>query len=293
MRVLGYSLDRFFSHLPQALVFALVVVGIAAIGLVDYSTGHEFSVSVFYLIPITLAAWYIGPHLSALAAFLASVSWFLADRHAGHVYSVAWIPYWNAFMRFGIHAFVAILLNRLRFHLDQERQLALRDTLTGCWNRKFLYQSLQERLSRLGLPGVVQLGLVYIDVDNFKALNDSRGHRIGDRLLQVVVRTIQDHLPVDGSLSRIGGDEFVILREGTDAEIAIWGRDLAWALETEMRSQGWEAISFSIGAIACADSTVQVDHVLDLADRAMYAVKRDGKNGFNMVPAVQTHPIGI
>ncbi len=163
--------------------------------------------------------------------------------------------------------------------------LAFFDPLTGLPNRRLLH----DRLG-LALAGARRTGefgtLLFIDLDNFKRLNDSRGHAVGDRLLKEVARRLGMHLREADTLARLGGDEFVVLLTnlGHHAENAAkLARDMAEKLRTSL-SPGFDIegaeyhASASIGITLFPEHAESADDLLRHADTAMYAAKETGRN---------------
>ena len=98
----------------------LGVLTIFLLGALDYETGYELSISIFYLAPIALVAWYCGRKSGFLVALISSAVWLLADFLAGHLFEYAFIPFWNASVRLGFFCIVVGLLSSLKvIHEDQ------------------------------------------------------------------------------------------------------------------------------------------------------------------------------
>jgi len=103
-------------------IIGLTVASTLILGIADYASGFEISFSIFYLIPISAAAWYLGTGAGLVLSLLSAVTWFVNDAAlGGHVYSHYLIPYWNAFMRLGLFSIVAVILARLRASAERER----------------------------------------------------------------------------------------------------------------------------------------------------------------------------
>jgi diguanylate cyclase (GGDEF)-like protein len=165
---------------------------------------------------------------------------------------------------------------------DELAHVALHDPLTGLPNRTLLMESLQQVLSSRPHGEAVYAGLLFLDLDNFKLINDSYGHRAGDLLLQEVARRVDAVLRNGDVVSRLGGDEFVVLLRDVSSPEAL-GR-AAQRIQDRFRApfelDGVEraVVTASVG-IAWAD--VREDHspsdVLRDADTAMYEAKRNGR----------------
>lgn len=159
------------------------------------------------------------------------------------------------------------------------RQLALHDPLTDLPNRILMRDRLEQALRR-SLRSERTPALGFIDLDDFKFINDTRGHEFGDRLLVEVGRRLSVHLRPEDTLARFGGDEFVILldevADETDAA-AIAYRLLACLRDPIVLGDEEHLVSASVGlVVAQAESTAE--DLLRHADLAMYAAKQSGKN---------------
>jgi diguanylate cyclase (GGDEF)-like protein len=120
--------------------------------------------------------------------------------------------------------------------------------------------------------------MVYIDLDNFKTVNDTLGHATGDLVLKSVVDTIQHQIRSRDYLARLGGDEFAILLTDLDQENAKIIIDrLQLALLERMRIKEWK-VTFSIGVLTVLTLPESVDVLVSLADSLMYQVKDKGKD---------------
>ena len=133
------------------------------------------------------------------------------------------------------------------------------------------------RSQRYRLP----LSLAYIDLDNFKAVNDCLGHSTGDKVLRDLTEAICRQIRPSDTLARLGGDEFALLMPETDPEAAekIVNR-LHSSLEDEMLKNDW-MVTFSLGVVTYKEVPKTVDEMVKMADSAMYTVKAGGKNGVN------------
>ncbi len=249
---------------------------VAGIGAVDYLTGPEISVSLFYLIPIVAVTWFVGRYLGFTFSLLSAMAWFAADASSGPAYSNPAIPYWNAFVRLGFFVIVTLLLPVLKA-LEHEKELARVDDLTGAVNRRFFFEILQRELDR-SLRYQHPLTMVYIDIDNFKTVNDRFGHSAGDQVLHRVADKTQGYLRKTDVVARLGGDEFAVLLPETDQEAAhIIVPKIHRILLDEMQRNGWP-LTFSIGALTCTDVSITPDELIKRADDLMYSIKKDGKN---------------
>jgi diguanylate cyclase (GGDEF)-like protein len=256
----------------------VIAIGVVTIlGIIDYLTGFELSFSFFYLIPVTMIAWVIGRNMGLAFSALSATVWFTSNLLSGESLSSPFIGVWNTMIRFGFYAVVTVLLSELRHALEEERLLASTDPLTGALNRRS-FSTIAEKKMIISEVNKHPYTLVYIDLDNFKVINDSLGHAAGDMVLKAVVDTIQSQIRSSDFLTRLGGDEFAILLTDIDQEHAeIIVQRLQSSLLEKMAVNGWE-ITFSIGVLTVVSMPESVDKLVSLTDSLMYDVKIKGKN---------------
>jgi diguanylate cyclase (GGDEF)-like protein/PAS domain S-box-containing protein len=161
-------------------------------------------------------------------------------------------------------------------------KLARFDPLTELPNRSFLRERLEQALSRAE-RNWEQLGVLFLDLDRFKQINDSLGHNVGDRLLQLVGMRLKRCVRKHDTVARISGDEFVIVLEGIpDAQAAAHvAEKILESLVTPMQLEGNEAtVSTSIGISLYPHDGSDSASLLKNADTAMYHAKSEGRNNF-------------
>ena len=248
------------------------------IGALDVITGFELSFSIFYLLPIGLVAWYVGRWQGQVFSVMSALVWLYADLDAEHIYSHWAYPLWNAGTRLVVFGLVVELLDRMHQSLRRERKLALSDPLTGAANTRQLRQRLELELARHRRTGQ-PLALVYLDLDNFKHVNDRWGHAEGDEVLRVVVQSLQRRLRATDLVARMGGDEFALLLPETHADEAErLVETLRARLVGAMRERTWP-VTCSVGVVCCARvHGVGVADLLRRADALMYQVKHQTKD---------------
>ena len=158
------------------------------------------------------------------------------------------------------------------------RHQALHDGLTGLPNRKLFLDRLEHAMTRARAAGEA-IGVLYLDLDGFKKVNDSLGHNAGDQLLRTCAERLQMVLRPHDTVARLGGDEFAVLLEGDDAgRIGPLVDDLLASLSRPFLVLGREAtVSASIGVVPDAARYADADEVVRNADVAMYAAKSQGK----------------
>ncbi len=171
---------------------------------------------------------------------------------------------------------------------DREEVLeyqATHDNLTGLPNRLLLLDRIEHAITKVIRHKNVG-GLIFIDLDNFKTINDTMGHDIGDILLIEVAKALRNVIRSEDTVSRIGGDEFIVLTDyiGKDKDeakqnIKVLAQKIKHALNSIEYINGFKNISTpSIGITLFTDSSISVKDIIKQADTAMYAAKKQGKN---------------
>jgi len=220
------------------------------------------------------------------------------DRHKdGHIY-----PKWLAITAVKDHQgavthYIGNFTDITERKTSEEkiRHLAFYDTLTGLANRRLLTERLEHAIAmqtRTGHYGA----LLFLDLDNFKLLNDSQGHGVGDELLVEVAQRLKACVRETDTVARLGGDEFIVLLEecGTVGDSAVLRvknvaeKIVAELAEPYVLSCIAHNCSSSIGIVLFSNASVTADTVLAQADTAMYAAKKSGKNAYRFFdPAMQ------
>lgn len=247
---------------------------IVVLGAVRTATDAEYALASLALFPILSIAWYGGQVQGLAAAALAAAMWLVADFATDRQFSGQWVPWANAGTRLVTYATVASLAARIRELLEHERERAVVDPLTGLCNiRAFLEEGQLEveRSRRYSRP----LAVVFIDLDNFKKLNDTRGHRAGDLALKAVARALAGSVRATDRVGRVGGDEFAVLLTEAEYEAA-----MAAARKIARRAgealDGFPPVTASVGVAWYPRARPSMTAMLDDADAMMYEAKRAG-----------------
>lgn len=280
------ALDQVLDRLDPAMILALSGGAILIVEAIDYVTGYEVSVALFYLGPIALATWYAGRGAGVAIALISCLAWFLADQAAGGDYSTAAIPVWNALVRLGFFLVTAHLLDALRESLASQQHVARIDGLTSLYRRGVFEERLRHDLA-LARRHNGMVTIAYVDVDDFKVVNDTYGHAEGDRVLRALGSVLQRATREADTAARMGGDEFALILPDTDllgARLAI--SKISRQLRQTMETHGW-GVTCSVGVLTLEGSAMSPEQALDVADDLMYQVKRAGKG------AVAFHVAGV
>ena len=185
------------------------------------------------------------------------------------------------------------LITALGMYAKRTRQLAgeshkfehasLHDAMTGLPNRRKLFATLAETAAKSsGNPTPPKIAVIYIDLDGFKQVNDSLGHRVGDEFLIAVSKRFRKTVRLVDVVARFGGDEFVVLvREfSTNAELDAVAQRLIDCVRQTDEQMGIGFVSASIGIASFPNPVRDYHRLVAAADETMYQVKRNGKNGY-------------
>lgn len=258
---------------PAALVVGTLLVALTAWA--DYVTGVDVALTLGYLVPVALVSWTAGAGPGLIVSVLSALSWLAVDRMRAAPLDPA-TQAWDLAMQLGVFVTVAWLLAQLRRRLELESRLAQTDALTGLANRRAFYAVAAreiERLRRHGRP----LTVAFLDLDDFKAINDRLGHAAGDELLRRVGQVLSERLRAIDLVARLGGDEFALLLPETRQEQAQrLSADLIARLASAACAEGWP-VGVSAGVVTFEVPPNGVDDALRAADDLLYVAKREGK----------------
>lgn len=270
------TLERLFAHdltLRRVLIFIILVV----LGSIDLATGYEYSFSVFYLIPISIAAWYDHVKITIITILLSAITWLLADINAGHPYSNHIIPFWNATVRLGLFSIVAFLLMNVRKNWQEMKNLAMKDQLTSLDNSR-AFDIEYRILRKLNFRKQSFFAVGIIDLDGFKAVNDTHGHHKGDEVLLQFSQILKQACRSSDIVARLGGDEFAIILLDIDEDQA---HQCDHRLRTLFAASGLNqkyGVDFSMGLAILSELPESLEHATKTADQLMYLSKSLGKS---------------
>lgn len=190
----------------------------------------------------------------------------------------------------GITNHLAIALEQIRNHEDL-RRLSRTDELTGLLNRRAFKEEVKKRISNQKRSRQ-DCAILYIDLDNFKNVNDTKGHAKGDAILRKVSEIIHLNIRVGDHAARLGGDEFAIWLENANQDEAIKKAKIIINASKQLERIAGDIspqISLSIGiAISQSEQISKLDDLLEQADKALYEVKNNGKSGYAILDLPNT-----
>ncbi|HZW86371.1 MAG TPA: GGDEF domain-containing protein [Gallionella sp.] len=258
---------------------ALLMAGeVLLITLLDYEmVDTHYSFDVLYCLPVLQAARLNAIHalrhsdskLPVFIGILIAVIWSLSE-------AFIFMPDFPL-EAFALNTFTRsvtfTVLGRVVTKLWLERNYARKDALTDLANRLEFFEKFEAEQLRSERSGKAY-SLLFIDIDQFKMLNDDYGHRVGDAALKTISDILRDNSRKVDTLARIGGDEFAILLTETDQKSCEGLIDrIKSASENEFQKMGWQ-ISLSIGYVTETGNKRSPDELLHEADTMMYAVKK-------------------
>jgi two-component system cell cycle response regulator len=166
----------------------------------------------------------------------------------------------------------------LQLHAQELDQLSTTDALTGLGNRRRLGDESQEMIATLGSSGLA--GVIMIDIDHFKRVNDTEGHPVGDLVLRIVADRLRGRVAQPATIVRWGGEEFLVLAPGLGAdELTGLGERLRSAIcESPLAIGDDRTLDITISAGCCLGPLETLDEAIRMADEALYESKRSGRN---------------
>lgn len=265
------------TDLHPAQVWGLAALAAAVIGYFDFVTGTELRVYPLYFIPVSLVAWHRGRRGALIAATFCSLTWMASNFQAGREYSQPALWVVNTCVQGGSFATVGMLIATLRQALQRERELSRVDPLTALRNARAFYEEAGRALAscrRKGRP----ITIAYIDLDNFKSVNDRLGHQAGDDLLRAIGGVLQTSIRPSDLAARLGGDEFAVLLPEVGAKESEVTLERLRAVMSQAVDTRAVPVSVSIGAVSYLVPPAEIEVMVHDADARMYEAKASGKN---------------
>ena len=265
------------SSISKRLVVFISLSFLLLIDFLDYMIGGFLHLSVFLLVPVAFVTWNVGIQSGLLFSAL-SASYLMVD-YALHpmMFPHPWVVLWDATVITVYFSVICLILTSLKSELDRALQKSKTDALTGLWNSAAFYEIAEQerqRSNRYHHP----FTLCFLDLDNFKKVNDVHGHLMGDKLLKKVSAILQGQVRSSDRVARLGGDEFVVLFPETGPEAAErLSSQLHQAINTCLKEE-LPLVTLSMGVVTYYDVPEKIDEIVHAADLLMYEAKKSGKN---------------
>lgn len=276
-RDLPRNLREWTVRLRAPAAFLVTATLVLAVAAADQWLGPGIDLTLLYLLPVGMAAYFGGVSAGVGMAVLAAASSFTVAREGAQAPALAVLA-WNAGQALGVFLVLVLVLDAFHRRLLRERQAARTDPLTALANRRGLIEAASrelERARRHGRP----ISLLYLDADDFKVVNDRHGHAVGDEVLLLIGRTLQECVRSHDVVARLGGDEFGVLLPEFDGSGAAALTDRVRTRLAEVLGARGLPVTFSAGVATFATPPASVDEMILRADGLMYDAKRTGKDG--------------
>ena len=298
--VLALTYTDFVSKFLQLALFVLTLLfGFSNIALILAIPDAE--PYLIGLILIMMWSYFTGLRFihASLASAIVALTYILlivmSETHAEVNYYIHLPLLFAAFLISGFAGYSSERQRRLAFaqaqSMGEERelheQMALHDPLTNLPNRNLLSERMEQSLARAKRRDN-QFSVMFIDLDNFKTVNDNYGHVIGDQVLVVIADRLKKQVRAEDTVARIGGDEFVVLSDHVEDEhdvriaAARMLAEIAAPIVLKLRESDSIAINItaSLGISICPRDGNSLQQLIERADDAMYHVKKTGKGKF-------------
>jgi diguanylate cyclase (GGDEF)-like protein len=286
--------DAAVSRLPRWVVVGVAWALLGSFAAADHASDALVVFTDFYLIPVAVVSWYSGPIWGAMTSALATIGWAADDLPRFGLLEHPWTYVWDVASQLAFFLLVALLVYTLRERLRVEATLARVDSLTQLANRRAFEEACAQetrRCQRYGKP----FSVAYLDVDDFKRVNDANGHSAGDRLLVCLADTLRNNTRAADTVGRMGGDEFVVLlpeTNQTQARSAV--QNIRERLGEFTCTRGLR-VTFSVGVVTFAQPPDTGEEMLHQVDQVMYQVKRAQKDSVHYAiwPGEDASELGV
>ena len=271
------TLDSCLRSVPDWLQVLLALAAVAGLTVFKLTIGQSVSVIDFLFVPIVAVGWFarrrwLGYAVAGVAAVDTAFVAMTAETQASLAAAAA-----AALVRFGLYLVVLGLLGMMRRERSGDQRAASTDQLTGAANARAFKETAGlevERAQRYRNP----ISVAYLDIDDFKSINDALGHGEGDHVLAQTGHVLRSTLRTTDTAARIGGDEFAVLMPETgSAGAAALMERVRGELDRLMLADGGR-VRFSIGLATFERPPASVDELMAAADGALYRAKRAGKD---------------
>ena len=257
------------------LVLSLSFIAVLLLGVASFYSVAELPHEIFYFVPTTICSWYGSKRSGLLVSTFSVIVLFGVE---------VWRQGFDPLLIFtyllptllGLSSLAVIVTNFRSVHRF-ESLAADTDNLTGINNTRGFYTELTDELLR-SVRYEHHFTLAFLDVDDFKSINDSLGHAVGDKLLREVANCLKVSVRSTDVVGRLGGDEFACLMPETEAnEAKLAFENLLEALTVRMALHDWK-VGFSIGVVTFEHLPGDIKGALKAADDLMYSAKLEGNS---------------
>jgi two-component system, cell cycle response regulator len=231
------------------------------------------AIDIYAIVLIGLCFLVVNPLMEQGVKYQVGVGMYAAAGVAhiinNHVFdpSIAYLQLLDNLFRIGFYMFLfLILFDRVMELMENIYNKSTRDALTGLYNRFYFFTTVSFMVSEHRF-----ISVIFLDIDNFKKLNDTRGHEEGDKALKAVASILKEEAEEAGVAGRYGGEELVMMVEDPKIDMVELSEKIRYRIEDET------IVTASIG-YATYEEGITTDQLIKNADKGMYAAKKSGKN---------------
>ena len=273
MKPIFNTLKNPCSHSIVQLSFLMILI----LAPFQYLASNRMDLSPFFVFPVLINSWYGTRKAGLFIVFSCVLMLVTIEIHTEKTTPNTTDLFLFAAPKLVAYSLLALLVTNFRDLLRTQTTLSETDSLTGVHNTRSFYAKITSELSRSKRCNQA-FSLAYIDIDNFKHINDSLGHSGGDEVLVEVAKCLVSSLRDTDIVARLGGDEYICLLPETNQRGARSAfTKTSFLLKQRMKQRKWP-VSFSIGVVTFNRSPANADHAIHIADQLMYSVKKHSKN---------------
>lgn len=285
-----------YGKVSKKVMITSIIYALSILIIIQFTPYHEAillanTVSLIGLvIPLSIAT-YFWVKLKSISSKYYTIAWFLVSigiliEHLKNNGLIETNFFTINAMQMGVIVEVLLISLALayRFNQLQDQNLELTDlvatdSLTKIKNRRYFFEHTSRLLASLKRKSE-NYALLMLDIDHFKAINDTYGHATGDKILVVFTQEISDLLRAEDLFARIGGEEFILLVRSNKTEVNIFSKRVRESIESlSIECETGEiTLTVSMGITLFSDGNKEVDKLLQEADKALYSAKENGRN---------------
>ncbi len=272
----------FFKDTDKTIMALTLILMLTVVSYLDYITDLSVPLTYFYLIVIGVSSFTLPSLCSQLSLMISLLSRYYTFHQAIDIYGPLkiLIGYTSEVL---IFISFYIVLNKTKSLIQNLESLAMKDFLTDAYSSRYFY-SVTETAIKTCQRNKSFISIIFIDIDNFKQVNDTYGHAAGDKLLKSIVNNLQCRLRRDDMIARLGGDEFGILLKNVDQDkLESIFPELYQQLLADIQRR-YPDVTMSCGSVSYSgQKSMTVDILIHEADKLMYEVKSTTKNGMKSI----------
>lgn len=256
-------------------VAAAAIAFIAFIAVIDYMTNNQTAITLFYAVTIVAVVWLSWGYVAILAALLCGTLGCAIAHISSSPCSVTSST--RAWTQSSFYLIFTFALLALKYMQVQLKGISTMDPLTDLANSRYFLDVGAKELARAHRYKRA-FSIIYIDIDDFRVINDSLGHQVGDGLLREIAKMAKLIIRKSDTVARLGGDEFALLLPETGEVAAKAAVARIIKRLSEIKAPDSRQITFSVGVITNTGQPGDFEDIVNIAKNLMHEVKHGGKN---------------